>query len=77
MFMEGFFNDEDRPDKSGLIAHFSPLDSGRIELDLTIDDHDKAVAGTVNRIHECGGRQAVSSDHVSPDWQQCRDDPDP
>ena len=45
LWREGFFNDEDRPDKSGVIAHFSPLDSGRIELDLTIDDHDKAVAG--------------------------------
>src|SRR5580692_5396384 len=52
LWREGFFNDEDRPDKSGVIAHFSPLDSGRIELDLTIDDRDKAVAGTVNRIHE-------------------------
>jgi hypothetical protein len=52
LWREGFFNDEDRPDKSGVIAHFSPLDSGRIELDLTIDDRDKAVSATINRIHE-------------------------
>jgi hypothetical protein len=32
LWREGFFNDEDRPDKSGVIAHFSPLDSGRIDL---------------------------------------------
>jgi anti-sigma factor RsiW len=28
------------------------LESGRIELDLTIDDRDKNVGETINRIHE-------------------------
>ena len=28
------------------------MDSGRIELDLTIDDRDKAVSAAINRIHE-------------------------
>ena len=52
LWREGHFDEDDRPDKSGIIAHFSPLESGRIELDLTIDDRDKEVGETINRIHE-------------------------
>ena len=35
-----------------MIAHFSQLESGRIELDLTIDDRGKDVGETISRIHE-------------------------
>jgi len=52
LWREGHFDDEDRPDKSGVIAHFSQLESGRIELDLTIDDRGKDVGETISRIHE-------------------------
>jgi hypothetical protein len=52
LWREGHFDEDDRPDKSGVIAHFSQLESGRIELDLTIDDRNKDVGETINRIHE-------------------------
>jgi hypothetical protein len=51
LWREGHFGEDDRPDKSGVIAHFSQLESGRIELDLTID-RNKDVGGTISRIHE-------------------------
>jgi hypothetical protein len=52
LWREGHFDEDDRPDKSGVIAHFSKSKSGRIELDLTIDDRDKDVGEIINRIHQ-------------------------
>jgi hypothetical protein len=40
---EGHLDADDRPDKSGVIADFSQLTSGRIELNLTMDDPDTDV----------------------------------
>jgi hypothetical protein len=51
LWREGHFDEDDRPDKSGIIAHFSQLESGWIELDLTIDDRCKDVRETITRIH--------------------------
>jgi anti-sigma factor RsiW len=52
MAREGHLDDEDRAPISGVIAPFGRLESGRIELDLTIADRGKDVGETINRIHE-------------------------
>jgi Fe-S-cluster containining protein len=55
LWLDGLFNDEDRPDKSGVIAHCDHLNDGKTtQLVLTIDKD--ANYETMQRIHEwCAG----------------------
>jgi Fe-S-cluster containining protein len=56
LWREGHFDEDDRPDKGGVIAHFSQLESGRIELNLTIDDRNKDVGGNDKPNSRVGSR---------------------
>jgi hypothetical protein len=52
LWRDGFFEDEDRPDRSGVIAHSDRLNSeGQAQLVLTVDKD--ANDETLQRVHQC------------------------